>query len=71
VLVTDDHGLYFLRRKRNLIVSSDFDDAALAGSNLIEMPAVLELDCDYPDIGSDSCLPTSFQIVEAGLTNRT
>ena len=43
---------------------------ALAGSNLIEMPAVLELDCDYPDIGSDSCLP-SFQIVEAGLSNRT
>src|SRR5215472_2858401 len=43
-LVIDDHGCYFLRGKRNLFVSSHFDDAALAGDNLIETPSALELD---------------------------
>jgi len=42
--VIDDHGCYFFRGKRNLFVSSHFDDAALAGDNLIETLSVLELD---------------------------
>jgi len=42
--VIDDHGCYFRRGKRNLLVSPYFDDAALAGDNLIETPSVFELD---------------------------
>jgi len=43
-LVINDHGCYLLRGKRNLLVSSHFDDAALAGDDLIETPSALELD---------------------------
>ena len=67
-LVIDDHRFYFLRRKRNLLVSSHFDDAALAGDNLIETPAVLELNRDY--LIPDTRLPASFQLAETGLRNR-
>jgi len=68
VLVIDDHRLYFLWRKRNLLVSSDLNDAALAGNNLIEAPAVLEFDCDY--LIPDTRFPASFQFLETGLRNR-
>lgn len=43
-VVIDAHGCDFLRRKRDFLVSSDLDDAALAGNNLVEMPAVPEVD---------------------------
>lgn len=43
-VVIDAHGCDFLRRKRDFLVSSDLDDAALAGNNLVEMPAVPEID---------------------------
>src|ERR1700745_3493990 len=66
-LVIDDHGCYFLRRKRNFLVSANFDDAALARDNLIETPAVLELDRDY--LISDTRLPTLFQTIETRLRN--
>jgi len=65
--VIDDYGCYFLGRKGNLLVSANFDDAALARDNLIETPAVLEPDRDY--LISDTRLPTSFQTVETGLRN--
>jgi len=44
VLVIDDYGCYFLRRKRNLLEPSNFDDATFARDNLIETPAVFEVD---------------------------
>ena len=43
-LVIDAHRCYFLGRKRNFLVSSNFDNAAFAGDNLVEAPAVSELD---------------------------
>jgi hypothetical protein len=42
--VIDAYGCDFLRRKRDFLVSSDLYDAALAGNNLAEMPAVPEID---------------------------
>lgn len=43
-VVIDAYGCDFLRRKRDFLISSDLDDAALAGNNLVEMPAVPEID---------------------------
>ena len=43
-LVVDADGSDVLRSKRNFRVAPDLDNAALAYDNLIETPAVLELD---------------------------
>ena len=43
-LVIDDDGCYFPGVKRDLFVSSNFDDATFTGDNLVEAPAVFELD---------------------------
>jgi hypothetical protein len=41
-LVVDVHGRYFFGRKGNFLEPSDFDDASLAGDNLIEGSAIAE-----------------------------
>jgi hypothetical protein len=43
-LVVDADGSHVLRSKRNFGVSPDLDNAALAYDNLIETPAVFQLD---------------------------
>jgi len=65
VFVIDDYGCYFLRRKRNLFVSANFDDATFTRYNLVETRAILKLDRNY--LITETCLPMSFQINETFL----
>src|ERR1700676_3481679 len=67
-LVIDSYQRHVIRRKRNLLVPTDLNDAALARNDLVEESAVLEFYRD--NLITDPCLFTSIQVIDTSTRNR-
>jgi hypothetical protein len=63
-----DYGCDILRRKRNLLKSTDLDNTALARNHLIERPAVLEFHRD--NLVTDARLRNARQVIDTSTRNR-
>jgi hypothetical protein len=63
--VVDVHRGYFFRSKGNFLEPADFDDAALAGDNLIEGATVAEFHGD--DLIAYAGLSCSLHVVDKAL----
>src|ERR1700719_2509055 len=58
---------HVIRRKRNFLIATDLDDAALAGNDLVEKSTVLEFYRD--NLITDPGLFTSIQVIDTSTRN--